>query len=103
MRKTAIIIGAGYGGIALANLLGKAGYKVDVFEKNSVAGGRIHAVKKDGFTFDLGPSWYLMPEVFEQYYELFGKSADERLDLIRFTPGYKVFLKITRAFWFRAM
>ena len=93
MKKTAIIIGAGYGGIALANLLGKAGYKVDVFEKNSVAGGRIHAVKKDGFTFDLGPSWYLMPEVFEQYYKLFGKSANGRLDLIRFTPGYKVFFE----------
>lgn len=55
-KKSAIIIGAGYGGMALANLLGKAGYKVDVYEKNQSAGGRIYALKQDGFTFDLGPS-----------------------------------------------
>lgn len=90
-KKSAIIIGAGYGGMALANLLGKAGYKVDIYEKNSSAGGRIHAVKQDGFIFDLGPSWYLMPEVFEQYYSLFGESSSESLDLLRFRPGYKVF------------
>ncbi len=93
MKKRAIIIGAGYGGMALANILGKAGYRVDVYEKNSEAGGRIHAVKQDGFTFDLGPSWYLMPEVFEDYYSLFGESASKRLDLVRFSPGYKVYFE----------
>ncbi len=92
-RKSAVIIGAGYAGMALANLLGKAGYKVDVFEKNKAPGGRIAAIKKDGYVFDLGPSWYLMPEVFEQYYKLFGKSASKRLDLVRFDPGYKVFFE----------
>jgi len=89
--KRAIIIGAGYGGMALANLLGKAGYSVDVFEKNAAAGGRISAVEQDGYVFDLGPSWYLMPEVFEQYYNLFGESADRHLELLRFSPGYKVY------------
>ena len=89
-KKTAIIIGAGYGGLALANLLAKSGYQVDVYEKNESAGGRIHAVKQDDFLFDLGPSWYLMPEVFEQYYKLFGESAQKSLDLVRFQPGYKV-------------
>lgn len=89
--KSAIIIGAGYGGLALANLLSKAGYRVSVYEKNAAAGGRIAAVRRNGYTFDLGPSWYLMPEVFEQYYELFGMSAQARLDLVRFTPGYKVY------------
>lgn len=89
--RRAIIIGAGYGGMALANLLGKAGYHVDVYEKNAAPGGRIAAVQRDGYVFDLGPSWYLMPEVFEQYYQLFGASAADRLDLLRFTPGYKVF------------
>ena len=93
MPKRAIIVGAGYGGMALANLLGKAGYKVDVYEKNQYLGGRISAVKKDGFLFDLGPSWYLMPEVFEQYYELFDASAKERLDIVRFSPGYRVFFE----------
>lgn len=90
-KKSAIIIGAGYGGLALANLLGKAGYKVDVFEKNQQVGGRITLLKKGGFTFDLGPSWYLMPEVFEQYYSLFNYSASKRLKLQKLNPGYRVF------------
>lgn len=90
-QKTAIIIGAGYGGIALANLLGKVGYSVDVYEKNASPGGRIAVRNEAGFTFDLGPSWYLMPEVFEQYYSIFGESSAKRLDLLRLMPGYKVF------------
>ena len=90
MTKKAVIIGAGYGGLALANLLAKAGYQVAVYEKNPSAGGRIQVVKQDGFTFDLGPSWYLMPEIFEQYYQLFDRSAEQELDLVRFSPGYKV-------------
>lgn len=92
-KKSAIIIGAGYGGMALANLLGKSGYRVVVLEKNARAGGRIQAVHKEGYTFDLGPSWYLMPEVFDQYYELFGASATKRLAVKRFSPGYKVYFQ----------
>lgn len=90
MKKKAVIIGAGYGGLALANLLAKAGHEVAIYEKNPSAGGRIQVVKQNGFTFDLGPSWYLMPEIFEQYYQLFGRSAKTELDLMRFSPGYKV-------------
>lgn len=93
MRQTAIIIGAGYGGMALANLLAKSGYSVTVYEKNLTAGGRIAAIHQKGYTFDIGPSWYLMPEVFEQYYQLFDQSAEQRLDLLRFEPGYKVFFE----------
>lgn len=89
--KRVIIIGAGYAGVALANLLAKAGLTVDVYEKNEAAGGRIAAVRQDGFTFDIGPSWYLMPEVFERYYALFGESAEKRLELQRLSPGYRVF------------
>ncbi len=92
-NKRVIIIGAGYGGMALANLLGKAGYSVDVYEKNQEPGGRITAVKQDKFLFDLGPSWFLMPEVFDQYYGLFDESVYSRLDLMRFQPGYKVFFE----------
>lgn len=90
MKKKAVIIGAGYGGLALANLLAKTGHEVAIYEKNPSAGGRIQVVKQNGFTFDLGPSWYLMPEIFEQYYQLFGRSAKTELDLVRFSPGYKV-------------
>lgn len=93
MSKKVIIIGAGYGSLSLANLLAKSGYDVSVYEKNSASGGRIQSVKKDGFTFDLGPSWYLMPEVFDQYYQLFDESAQDRLDIVRFSPGYKVWFE----------
>lgn len=93
MAERVIIIGAGYGGMALANLLGKVGYIVEVFEKNDYLGGRIEALRDKGFVFDLGPSWYLMPEIFQQYYELFGTSATDRLGLIRLSPGYRVFFE----------
>ncbi len=95
MKRRAIIIGAGYGGMALANLLGKAGWCVDVYEKNAEVGGRLYTYKDSGFTFDLGPSWYLMPEVFDHYYQLFNESATSRLELIRLSPGYKVFFDYT--------
>ena len=88
-----IIIGAGYGGIALANLLGKKGYEVHVYEKNAKPGGRVGSFEADGYTFDTGPSWYLMPEVFAQYYELFGADTETELELQRLTPGYTVFFE----------
>lgn len=91
--KSAIIIGAGIGGLATANLLAKAGYQVTVYEKNAQPGGRAGTMKLDGFTFDTGPSWYLMPEVFQHYFELFGKSVRQELDLVRLTPAYKVFFE----------
>ncbi len=76
-----IIIGAGVGGLATANLLAKAGYDVHVYEKEAGPGGRAGQFKKDGFTFDTGPSWYLMPEVFDHYFKLLGTSSAEQLDL----------------------
>jgi phytoene desaturase len=91
--KKVIIIGAGYGGIALANILAKKGHEVHVYEKNAMPGGRVGSFKDEGFTFDTGPSWYLMPEVFEQYYSLFGKNPQDELDLQRLTPGYTVFFE----------
>lgn len=91
--KKVIIIGAGYGGIALANLLGKKGYEVHVYEKNEKAGGRVGSYKAEGYTFDTGPSWYLMPEIFEQYYNLFDTNPNQELELQRLTPGYRVFFE----------
>jgi 1-hydroxy-2-isopentenylcarotenoid 3,4-desaturase len=88
---TIIIIGAGIGGLATANLLARDGHDVMVLEKNDQLGGRAGQFKKDGFTFDTGPSWYLMPEVFEKYYRLLDTSAKEQLDLVRLSPAYKVF------------
>lgn len=88
--KKAVIIGAGVGGLALANILAKAGLDVSVYEKNSQPGGRAGRFDAGGFRFDTGPSWYLMPEVFEQYYRLLGEDVNQQLDLIRLKPGYKI-------------
>jgi phytoene desaturase len=90
-RRRVVIIGAGYGGLALANLLAKSGYAVEVYEKNESTGGRIYRIERDGFHFEIGPSWYLMPEIFEQYYRLFDRDARVELDIQRLVPGYKVF------------
>ena len=88
-----IIIGAGIGGLATANLLAKAGHDVHIYEKESGPGGRAGQFKKDGFTFDTGPSWYLMPDVFEHYFELLDTSTKKELDLVQLTPAYKVFFE----------
>ncbi len=86
-----LIIGAGIGGLATANLFARDGHEVHVFEKNNQLGGRAGQFVKDGFTFDTGPSWYLMPEVFEHYYQRFNTSAKKELDLIKLTPAYKIY------------
>lgn len=93
MRRNVIIIGAGIGGIATASLLAKAGYSVSVYEKNHQPGGRADLLVANGFRFDMGPSWYLMPEVFEHFYELMGENVGDHLDLIRLSPAYKVFFE----------
>ena len=93
MSKHVVIVGAGIGGLATANLLAKAGYHVDVYEKESSAGGRAGRLARDGFIFDTGPSWYLMADVFEHYYQLLGESVADELDLVRLEPAYKVFFE----------
>jgi phytoene desaturase len=86
-----IIIGAGFGGLSAACYLAKAGHSVTVYEKNSHAGGRGMVMRTRGFTFDLGPSWYMMPDVFEEFFSDFGKSVSNVLDLRRLDPSYKIF------------
>lgn len=88
-----IIIGAGIGGIATANLLARDGHEVHIYEASAAPGGRAGTLHADGFTFDTGPSWYLMPEVFERYYALLGEQITDHLDIIRLTPSYKVFFE----------
>lgn len=90
-KKEVVIIGAGVGGLALANILAKAGMRVTIYEQGSAAGGRMGVLKKDGFTFDTGPSWYLMKDVFEQYFALFDKTTEDYYELTRLKPAYKVF------------
>jgi phytoene desaturase len=86
-----IVIGAGFAGLSAASVLAKAGHKVIILEKNDQPGGRARIWQKDGFTFDMGPSWYWMPDVFENYFALFGKKVSEYYDLKRLDPGYRIF------------
>lgn len=95
MKRTAIIIGAGVGGLGMAALLAADGWSVDVYEQSSQAGGRAGSWSKDGFRFDTGPSWYLMPEVFEHFFNLIGEKRSNYYDLIRLNPAYKVFTEST--------
>lgn len=93
MSKHIVIIGSGIGGLATANMLSKAGYNVSIYEKNDQPGGRAGMMEIDGFRFDTGPSWYLMPDVFDHYFSLFGKKTEDELNLVRLSPAYKVFFE----------
>lgn len=95
MGKSAIIIGSGMGGLGSACLLAKAGWNVTVLEKNAQIGGRAGLFEAEGFTFDTGPSWYLMPDVFEHFFTLLGEDVHKHLNLERLSPGYRVFYKDT--------
>ena len=90
-RKKIIIVGTGFGGLSAAGLLAHQGNDVLAIEKNEQPGGRASVWKKDGFTFDMGPSWYLMPDVFEKYFSEFGKKPQDYMDLVRLDPSYRVF------------
>lgn len=91
--KSALIIGSGIGGLATACLLAKRGYSVQVFEKNEQLGGRASVFEADGFRFDMGPSWYLMPDIFEHFFELMGERVEDHLKLTRLAPSYRIFFK----------
>ncbi len=91
MTKHTVIVGSGIGGLALACLLGQRGERVTVLEKNEQPGGRASVKTVDGFSFDMGPSWYLMPEVFEHFFTLLGERVEDHLKLQRLSPSYRVF------------
>jgi len=89
--KNVIVIGAGFAGMSAATHLAQRGYSVTVLEKNAEPGGRCRSWTSDGFTFDMGPSWYWMPDVFEQYFRQFGKQVSDYYHLERLDPSYRVF------------
>ena len=92
-QKHVVIIGAGIGGLGASGLLAKDGYRVTVLESLPNVGGRAGSWSKDGFRFDTGPSWYLMPEVFDHYFRLMGSSSAKELNLSLLDPGYRVFFE----------
>ncbi len=91
LGKKVIVIGSGFAGLAAATCLAKKGYEVTVLEKNSSPGGRARQFVEQGFVFDMGPSWYWMPDVFEQYFALFGKKPSDYYHLVRLDPSYSIF------------
>jgi phytoene desaturase len=91
MAKKVTVLGAGIAGLSTASFLAKEGYDVTILEKNSTIGGRARQFEVDGFVFDMGPSWYWMPDVFERYYNQFGYTTKDFYDLKRLDPSYRIF------------
>jgi phytoene desaturase len=91
MGKNIKIIGSGFSSIAAACYLSQKGHQVTVFEKNESIGGRARQFKKQGFTFDMGPSWYWMPDVFERFFGDFNKKPSDYYELIKLSPAYRVY------------
>jgi len=94
MKKDIKIIGSGFSSIAAACYLAQKGHQVTVYEKNASIGGRARQLKKDGFTFDMGPSWYWMPDVFERFFGDFNKKPSDYYELIKLSPAYRVYYGI---------
>ncbi len=91
VKKKAVIIGSGFSGLASACCLAQGGLDVTVVEKNDSLGGRARKFHHDGFMFDMGPSWYWMPEVFDQFFEKFGKKVSDYYQLDRLDPSYRIY------------
>jgi phytoene desaturase len=89
-ERDVVVIGGGIGGLATSALLAREGHRVTLLEKRDEVGGRAGSWEQDGFRFDTGPSWYLMPEVIDHFFKLMGTSAAEQLDLRKLDPGYRV-------------
>lgn len=90
-RKKIVVIGSGFAGLCAAASAAKDGHKVLLIEKNEQIGGRARIWKEQGFTFDMGPSWYWMPEVFENFYQKFGKTTSDFYELKRLSPSYRIY------------
>lgn len=84
------IIGSGFSGLSASCFLAAAGFDVTIFEKNGIPGGRARSFNKDGFTFDMGPSWYWMPDVFERFFDHFNKKPSDYYELVRLDPSYRI-------------
>ncbi len=89
--KKVIVIGSGFAGMSAASFMAKAGWKVTVLEKHSLPGGRARQFTEAGFTFDMGPSWYWMPDVFERYFSCFAKKVTDYYTLQRLDPSYRIY------------
>jgi phytoene desaturase len=94
MGKKVAIIGSGFSSLAASCYLAQAGHDVTVYEKNQTIGGRARQLKRDGFTFDIGPTWYWMPDVFERFFADFGKKPSDYYSLEKLGPAYQVYFGV---------
>lgn len=95
MKREIKIIGSGFSSLAAACYLAQSGHNVTVYEKNATIGGRARQLKKDGFIFDIGPTWYWMPDVFERFFSDFGKKPSDYYELVKLSPAYQVYFGIS--------
>lgn len=93
--KKVLVIGAGFAGLSAASFLAKKGWQVTVIEQHEIPGGRARKFESNGFVFDMGPSWYWMPDVFEKYFAKFGKKVSDYYTLKRLDPSYTVYFEDT--------
>lgn len=91
MKKKIAIIGSGFSSLSASCYLAKAGHQVTMYEKNETVGGRARQLTREGFTFDMGPSWYWMPDIFDKFFNDFGKKTSDYYQLDKLSPAYKIF------------
>ena len=91
MKKNIAVIGSGFSSLAASCYLAQAGNNVTIYEKNETVGGRARQLRKVGFTFDMGPTWYWMPDVFERFFSDFGKVPSNFYELEKLNPAYRVY------------
>ncbi|MUH36593.1 phytoene desaturase [Zobellia amurskyensis] len=91
MQKKIAIIGSGFSSLSASCYLAKEGHEVTIYEKNQTVGGRARQLIRDGFTFDMGPSWYWMPDIFDNFFNDFGKKTSDYYQLDKLSPAYKIF------------
>ena len=85
------VIGSGVSGLSAACFAARNGHEVHVFEKNATIGGRTRQYTENGFVFDMGPSWYWMPDIFERFYQHFGHTAADFYELVQLDPGFRIY------------
>lgn len=91
MNKKVVVIGSGFSSLSASCYLAKMGFEVSIYEKNDTVGGRARQLIKEGFTFDIGPSWYWMPDIFDTFFAAFGKKTSDFYQLDKLSPAYRIF------------